>query len=661
MKKAQVTLWIIIGIFILLSLSLVAYYVTQRYLEPIQERVVVPADVQPLYDFTQSCVQTVSKQGLARMGLQGGYVNVPFSIVHNPRSYVAVDPNGVIRIPYWFYNGEDRTPPLEFMERELALYIEDNIDACFRDFEDFKDFNVNERSELKPSVDIGDDNILVTLDWSLDAEFPDKTINVPQIQKKLPVKLKQMWVLADKMMRAENERSIFENITIDLMAMHPDIPMDGMELDCSPKRWPIVQVKNNIEEVLQYNIPQARVKGTDYPEFSADDRVYRNLAKEREDIFEALEAGAENPTLPENTPQDAYYYFRMFFDVGAEADDLRAGFQFLPEWGLELDVQPRDGGMLRSNLVQGAQKYLSFACINQHHFVYDVVYPVVMTVRDPLAFGGEGYLFQFAFPVIVDNNQPKRHLRGFRVFETRFGDDDYCNRLGGTEVDLRAEGFEVGLPFSVELDEANMSFACGTEQCFLGMTKADDEHYRLQTAMPLGCANPYITASKSGYLPDRKLLISSTDTELTMFLMRLKEMNIEIVKHKYFKVDNRLETSGELVQSPETALVYVAIQNSTLPYEQYIEYPSDETIIELAEDSRQYDITVFVTDTFGNLLAGYNAENLALTYNEIAQGDTIVFHVLQPAAIPSTEQARAEAVGLIFTDQFNDQLKPTIK
>ncbi|MFC1774699.1 hypothetical protein ACFLZN_00095 [Nanoarchaeota archaeon] len=653
-KKGGVTLWIILGIIILLSIALLAYFLMRTTPDIIK----IPPDVQPFYDFTSTCLYDITKQGIVKMGIQGGFLTLPPFIQRNPRTHISL--SKTIKIPYWYHNAQFLSPKIDYMQRELEIYIDDNIDSCLNDFVDFPELEVQERSELKSRVIFGKNDVIVELDWDVDIKLPDKTEqHVPLLRAEIPVKFRRSYELAHRILTKINDDSFFENITLDLISMHPDVPVDGMEFKCGASRWPIYSVKQDIIDLLKYNIPQTRVKGTDHLPFIEKDSVYDDLLKAGEKAIKALEED-KTPKWPEDTPIDAFYHNSMYLDAGGDMA-LKAGFQFNPEWGLELDIQPRDGAILKSSLVKGASQYLSFFCINQYHFTYDVVYPIVVTVRDDSAFRGDGFLFQFAFPVILDNNRPKRDFRGYRQFVTDFGSYDYCNKETGPMVDFRATAFEAGIPFAVDQDDVNMTLACGTRRCLLGTTSADEGIFRLRTQIPGGCGNPYIIAEKSGYLPDQQLLLSATDSELFLELLKLKEMNFAIVKHRYSTIDNRLEPNYIDLGRDEKAVIYITLNGHTTDLDQILEYPVknlDETIF-LPEADFEYDITIFVMDAYDEMIAGYDAQDVKITYDQMDGKETMLFHVIEPVPFPKQDLEIAQAIAAMFNTKFTEQIPPT--
>lgn len=71
-KRAQVTIFIIIGIILLLSTVLVIYLVSRQSVKPLEEAIIVPESAKPVHEFITGCLEQTSKRGVALLGQQGG-------------------------------------------------------------------------------------------------------------------------------------------------------------------------------------------------------------------------------------------------------------------------------------------------------------------------------------------------------------------------------------------------------------------------------------------------------------------------------------------------------------------------------------------------------------------------------------------------------------
>ncbi len=651
-KRGQITVFIIIGLILLLSVATIIYFTQKRVTAPIKRVVAVPEEVQQIYDYVATCTDQIGKDGLILMGTQGGHINVPPIIAKNPYAHIKADPMGIAKTPLWYYEGEDRTPQLEYMQRELAFYVKQNLPDCVENFQAFKDrFDITPTSDIIPVVTFTDDEVIIEIRWQLDIKVQDKLIQLREFITSYPLKLKAIWALAAKTMQAENKQAWFENLTIDLMSANTRIPMDGMEFSCGTKRWHIQNVKTELEQTLFYNMPYIRVDNTDYPEPIESLRTYNNLKKQAQEIREDLAAEKE-PDWPEETPPDVFEMNRMRFDVGAEKTDLKANFVYLPDYPLLVNAQPNKGGTLSTAQAKGSRKYLRFFCINQWHFAYDIIYPVKMMIKDETAFNGEGYIFQFAFPVIIDDNEESRVFFGLRKFVIPDVGTEFCETFGTQTVDVRAQGFVAGSPVAEELENANITYRCLNKECALGQTYSDGTGtIRLQAYLPEGCSNPLIIANKEGYLPGE----AHARKELVEIMMtKLQRMNYTILVHPYYEqVDQTNPTiaRGQLWLEPQAytkfprgmyATVSVSLRGNTT-YDQYLVYPPGASTgtyefagtneVDFVWGDARYDIDIMLYK--GSMpVGGYHAENLQITYDEIAGNNNVIFNAIEYRPLP---------------------------
>ena len=504
-----------------------------------------------------------------------------------------------------------------------------------------------QKGDLIPVVTIADKQVLVTLKWPLEVTRAGQVVPLPEFSYTFPVRLKEMWTLADKTMKKENELGWFENLTIDLMSANPDIPISGMEFRCGTKKWRIQEVKHSLQEAIGYNLPNIRVENTQVPTSIAPQKTYDNLRKEAGKIRQALEEG-EEPDWPSDVPADVFEVNRMRFNVGAQATDLKAAFIYLPDWPMLVNAQPSSGGTLSSAQVKGAKKYLRFLCINQWHFAYDVIYPVEMIIRDDEAFNGEGFVFQFAFPVIIEDNAKSRLFFGVRRFVAPETGADFCDSFSDREVDVRALGFPEGSAMAEELEGANITYRCLNQECRLGETRSDGTGpFRLSAYLPEGCGNPTIIAQKEGYLTSQVQAKDNTE----VFMPRVKSFNYSFVVHPYYEETNKdnpfVAQNKQWLESQnyatftKTMHATVSLTARNVSFEQLLEYNLNQsnTIGLIAQDTAyDLDILLFKGETPAG---GDHAENMTLSYEKIAANNKLIFHLVEyrPLPVQGYEQA----------------------
>ncbi len=653
MKKAQITIFIIIGLIIVLSAMTVMYFYQTKITAPIKRIVSVPEEVQEIYDYVTVCADQIGKDGLLIMGTQGGYINIPPIIDRNVNSYIPADPAGIAKTPMWYYEGEDRTPSMDFMQRELAVYVKENLPLC-TNFESFKPkYEITPKTEIIPVITFTDSEVVLQIKWQLDVKIQDRTVTIPEFITTFPLKIKSMWELASKTMETENKQGWFENLTIDLMSMNDRIPVSGMDFSCGPKKWHIQEIKKELQNTLYYNLPYIRVENTNYPPPLAPMGTYSNLQKKAEEIRKTLEQDKQ-PKWPENTPADAYEINRMMINPEIKKTNLKAAFTYQTEWPFFITARPNQGGTLSTAQMKGAKKYLSYLCINQWHFAYDIIYPVKMTIRDDTAFRGEGYNFQIAFPVIIEDNEESRIFFGLRKFVQPTIGTDFCQNIGTTKADIRAVGFTEGGIVQEELEEANITYRCFNQECNLGSTYSDGTGaIRLAAYLPEGCGNPLFIASKDGYLTAQSHLKEGI-TEIPM--TKLHKMNYTILVHPYYEdVDKKDPTKATNQQwlDGQTYTTFTKTMHATITitarnttFEQYKTYPAtigdyaSSQEVEFIEGQAQYDIDVLLFK--GNIaVGGYHAENLTITYDELAGNKNAIFHAIEYRPLPETAEQQA--------------------
>ncbi|MBI4141588.1 hypothetical protein HY484_01540, partial [Candidatus Woesearchaeota archaeon] len=622
MKKAQITIYIILGLILMISIAIVSYVTQKKELAP-TEVIHVPEEAKPVHEFVTSCLTQIAQNAVVQLGLQGGYLYIPREIERTPTSYLSLDAEHKFKLPYWYYEGQDRTPNIEDLQNQLDRFLRENNQLC-TSFEKFEPAVIEIIDDIKPQTIIGEETVTFTIKWPMLIKISERTTKIENFAIQLPVKLKQAWQLANNVMQTENKIAFFENRTIDFMSSNENTPTDGLIFECGVKKWHLDDIKKELQEILYYNLPRIRVSNTQHTPYDDARTAYQNLARARTSMLKKLEQGVslDEQKPPTSIPDDAYEYFKMTLDAGNAPTKLKTAFSYLPEWGMMIAAQPADGKILKTNMAKGIRKYLPFLCINQWHFTYDIIYPVKLVVKDETAFLNKGYIFQIAFPIIINNNAPERVLFGVQKFKTPVFYEDFCGLPSENVADIRAKGFIEDLPIAVELKDANITYQCFTQACELGLTKTDEGAYRLRTQLPQGCSNPIISASKEGYLPAQDVL---TSERLDLLLTRLKKMKVKVVVHSYNPTDEKYIGTKEDLMPNQKVSIRISLRDKE--FDQYKEYPRD-TEIELVEGKASYDIDALLMSNDVNI-GGYIGEAVNISYSDIADKDTIVINVVE--------------------------------
>jgi hypothetical protein len=288
-------------------------------------------------------------------------------------------------------------------------------------------------------------------------------------------------------------------------------------------------------------------------------------------------------------------------------------------------------------------------------------------IRDPEAYAGIGYTFNFAFPVLVDDNEPDRNEFGVRNFEGYYMDTGFCEQAGGSQAEIRAIGIDAsGFPMTSGMKDVNISYRCGPRRCDLGTTGYSEEapgRYALVTSLPPGCANPIISASKEGYIAFEKQM---TENYLEIDMIKLRKLPVAVVKHTYS------ESAEEIMPGTERPLkkgdllsVYIRLRDIPEPYDQFamISYDDNESQqIEILEQDAQYDIDVMLQN-YDTLVGGYKAQNLTISYSDLRNANELVLHVFeyQPRPTQDNEERNLKMLTYLMDKEYEEELKPTFR
>jgi hypothetical protein len=642
-KRGQVTLFIIIGVVLLIGLFITMQLRGESF--KIDEKQTVEITPTGFQSYVEQCLSETSREALFKLGDLGGYLNVPEYISRDDRAVLSM---GGLKVPLWYFNGKNREPTLTSMEENLDYYISTNVEKCFNEFKDFEfKYSVDILGEPSVQTIIGDNDITFRLNYdvSLSTLSGNETTEYTDFVITQPVRLKQVFNLAKDIMDAENREFIFERATIDLMSINPNIPLTGTEFTCGPKIWMIEDVERELKNMLFYNLFKTRFRNTDYPSFIAPESYYQQFAG-----FTAEDISNGN-LPPEDKPSDAYEYFNLFFDVTTEDfSDLKASVEFMPQSRFEFRPRPSSNGVMKGNNMQGATQYLSFLCMNFYHFTYDVRYMVRLNVYDPMSLNGDGYKFSFAFPVVIKSNRPDRREDSVTTFDNPVVYSNPCSQYGDEDIEIQAIGLFEGYD-GVDLKDVNITYDCIRAGCKLGTTEAVNGQYKLVTKIPTMCSGGFLTATKEGYLP-AKVQYAGQD-RVSIDMKKTKQFKVKAMKRSM----NDLQTDIPLA-AYEEVVIHMYSEEDDVNYFNRVG-SGEEVVFELAAEDGNYSLNLMLVDNVHDGLWGGYKGNFTYEYEDAASSDTLILNVLEYLPHPITTEQRFEMFQYLEENsEYRDALEP---
>ena len=664
-RKGQVVIFVILGLLIILSLFL--YFVARNQTDVFNPEVVVPPDVVPIKRYVESCLYDSAREGLLEMGMKGGFIEVPDRIVQNRQSYIGEGRLSSEFIPHWVFEGEIRMPSLSYMEAELEEYVINDLEKCTGGFDRFDTFSITS-GEPKVDVMFAGRNTVVKADFPLEIRnsLDRSTTRINEFGARVPVRMRRIHELANQTLQAEIRQLFLENVTMELMTADMDFPFTGLEIECEPSRWYVSDLKEHLQKMVYYNFPRIRVAKTNYTPFLKDEEVYEDISRKAKDLRDYLKQADYNEGDPfqdaveeagiENVPDDMYEYSHLYFDVGADHPEMRERFIYNTDWGMDFVPEPSDGGVMSSRQMRGPQQFLGFLCLNMYHFSYDITIPIEVRIVDPLSLKSEGgYMFRYAIPVTIRNNEPFRQRPGIRLFDSVPPSGEFCGELSDRDYEIEVKGISDGYT-DQPLEGVNLTYQCMDYYCSIATTSAQDGTYKYEGPLPGSCTNPYIIAEKEGYLKAKEQM---TSEEFEMTLEMLHPMNITFEEITYDSEANTFSDPQEFsLGDNESIVLYISLLNETFSHEQYVSVPyGRERELSFLQRGGTYRFNVLHTKE-GDVQSGYMAEEVEVSYQDIAGMGEVTIPLVRYTPQPTDETERSEMLMFLYDGGYSDVIRP---
>jgi hypothetical protein len=550
-KRGQITAYIIIGILIVIlagSTILIKDYFLKTDLErELAKAKKVPHEIKPIKEYFDSCLTKISKEAVNSLGVHAGYIEIPPDPL--PRTYLNPFSNRLevvpgLEVPYWFYetsNGiqKEQIPTLEDMQNQLNKEISRELENCIDGLTNFEDqgFSFEILSDQKVETEIHKEKVLIRTNLPIkiihkDTEYAPIEDHMTSIESPLG----ELYTIALNIIEEEKKTNFLEEKTIDVMVTYDKIPLSGIYFECKEKIWLVEDIIKNLKEFLNLNIGALKLKGTDY--FLTD-------------------------------PSHKYFVL----DVKADPT-ITAGFTYSQNWPLFLEVVPEEGGILKSDQISSKmeealpQLAARALCMYNYQFIYDIKYPVLITLTK------DDYVFQFSYLTIIDNNQPKKAVITKDIPSTELPIcDNPTTKINVYTFTPTSSGDLISLP------NTEITFQCLNKRCPLGSTTSES---KLETFVP-ACLNSLIIAEKPNYYKATSLVSTNQETSISLILEPLIKKQIRI---------NLIEKEDGTIRSLfAQEKVILQFKNKDNDYSQTIIYP-DQTQVTLMPGN--YEIKTYV-------------------------------------------------------------------
>lgn len=628
-KKGQVTLFVIIGLIILVAAIL--YFVITNDLAEKRPSVDIPdvsLEARPAVSIVKGCLEDISFDALEKIGNQGGMLNPPE--VSYPAHRGASIIEGSHKIPFWRHltdcenpSGceELNVPPLckpgdcfgqetgsNSIQEQLEIYVENNIDTCVNNFK-----AIDQAYDIKrngdPSVEVkftkGQTDFLLSYPLLITSLTSGNTVEYDLYLEEIDVDLLGMYILAKDILRFERATNYYERQTMNLINIYSGLDSELLpptsEVDFRFKGF-IPWISYDVKDKLMYDLLPFMNLIT-FP--NAENFVFiREPNNDPQDTKQYIKDGiysSFNPKLNDEVyPYEVhhrYTYQDIFFQID-DGDTL---------------IKPRS---LLDNEKSLLTK-LSGLAIQDYRFNYHISYPLVIKITDPYANKYAGYNFQFALEINVRNNIPAYQNFTYVAIETESEAINLAdfNQLLNQNITIKTYDAWTKEP----IDDVMISYVCAQEHA-LDTTKFNFEgEAELITKMPYCEYGGHIKYVKSGYLGESIAYNNLLDGKNKKFRIELwpeKEKQVIIQKRSVESMEeikaagtNALElytTTAENISSNQTVFVNIQRQ-TTSPYDTVVPLPGF-----ISMDGKGADYVSFYEQELAEIEKNFNAGH----YNE---------------------------------------------
>ena len=655
-KRGQVTVFIILGIVLLIATALVIVLNTE--LISFGQEETFSTEKGKVENFVTACIQQVGEEALYLAGLQGGYIDLPERYTNDLNWHVPA--SDFLSVPLWAYGNEQDLPSLSQIKAEIDDYLEENVRNCLFETDVFSaEYDLIENSDVVADTEFQDSFTEFNVRWNLliRDKSGETVAEIIEHTAESPVRFENMYNTAVAVLEAELSELKLEDITQDLIALeHEDVPVAGTDISCSVKQWSVAQAQKSLKEMLRINLRNLRVEGTSFTEYG--------------DLF-------------------PYYQSHYQWNVEGVDNDASVVFRFDGENNpFTFQVTPRSGDRMYSNQM-GGQDILKLVCLQTWKFTYDVVYPVTVQVTDTET----GATLQYGVSVHLLKNFGDRggevYARESGLSSVNVDLEEYCYNNQYTipmtvfTSSLVANN-RTGVHITEPLEDVNISYTCIRYGCDMGATEYDFEQRGNAAGMTQlfpYCSGGIMRGEKEGYVEDWEYVPAEEGKEIHLNLRPLYSFElgkVKVIKHRLdvdnCKNDDVPDSNGlcteiaefeEEIDKGETALITLNLYDQDIDsgssndseelalsflgaFESRTAIHTEEFIVspDLSEDDGssdlllsslvsvlseadfEYDVDVILT-TNEDLVGGYDG-TWVIDFDSISAEDAqVVFHVLE--------------------------------
>lgn len=626
-KRGQVTVFVILGVVLLIGILLYAYITTRN----VQPNINVPrlgGDAGQVQEFVEGCIDQVGRAGLAELGRHGGYID-PTDMKYTLEAfdYNALDQtesdmaflnvnDEYSGIPYWYYSRSSRScwhcdvstlsPPLELMAYQLGRYVDENLPECLGNYLPFEEqgFEITAMSNISTFAMINEESVGFLTEYELRLVKDGETTDIKKFYREVDIPLLKYYTTAVKITQTEIDTEYIDYYGLYLLGQYM-----GMDANKLP---PISAFRTGYDTVF-------------WSKFNTK-RLYESLLSSYTSFFTITGTSNEIQEGLEGRPMELEFYNAMDLPIftddeiyGLDLNNREINHIYLGQ-NIYLNVVPSSGDLVSPLVTQSEDLggVVSMDPDKSYEFFYDISYPIIVEIKDSRP--GKEYSFMFA---LQGNIKENKLLSDWTAgLGTLPWSEEYVDMYTNVPIGTETEDTETGENYTYEapqvgktlfcddaqrlsgnikartydaftseaLEGVSVIYYCGTySSCYLGDTSYNStlREVSFNGKMPI-CLNGYVQFSKEGYLTKKMPLTTEYQRSQyigAVYLEKKYTMNVTVQKYPVYR--NGTYILGTPVNLSLNDSVMLTLRK--IPYDDWDE-PWTQTMI-LGKDNPD-DVTV---------------------------------------------------------------------
>jgi len=216
MKKAQVTMFIILGI-VLITIVVGSFFLKDTVSKSLNEAkiaksVALQEQSKEIGNLVENCLNSITEDAILEIMAQGGYYEI-----EEPISYEFYS------IPLYYNQAEEKVPSLNDVEDAIASYISNSIRICADNFDSLQ-FTAIPAQEMNLDVDISKE-VLIGLEWKITIGDEDKAI-VSEFSAIIEKDLKTIYDKSIELYEKQKKEQLISLVDLATLAMSKDYTLD---------------------------------------------------------------------------------------------------------------------------------------------------------------------------------------------------------------------------------------------------------------------------------------------------------------------------------------------------------------------------------------------------------------------------------------------------